>query len=66
MIYEVEEYTTIGGREPFTEWLSGLKDRVARTKLIARIDRAAHGNFGDWKSLTGVKGVYEMRINYGP
>jgi putative addiction module killer protein len=66
MEYIVEEYRTANGRKPFAEWLDDLKDHVAKTKLTARIDRAAHGNFGDWKSIAGAKGVFEMRINYGP
>ncbi len=35
-------------------------------RLRAQIDRAAHANFGDWKSLADAKGVFEMRENYGP
>lgn len=66
MGYEIEEYITASGKSPFADWLLDLKDVVARSKLTARIDRAAHGNFGDWKPLTGVKGVFEMRENYGP
>jgi putative addiction module killer protein len=53
-------------KAPFAEWLLGLKDHVARSRLTARIDRAAHGNFGDWKSLSGVKGLCEMRDQHGP
>lgn len=66
MVYEIEDYVTPNGKSPFTDWLLDLKDGVARAKLTARIDRAAHGNFGDWKPLTGAKGVFEMRENYGP
>ena len=33
--------------------------------ILARIDRAAEGNFGDWKSIAGAKGLCEMRIPYG-
>src|ERR1700733_13840348 len=66
MDYEVEEYVMVSGRKPFAEWLADLRDRIARTKLTARIDRAARGNFGDWKSLSDARGVFEMRENYGP
>jgi len=65
MIYEIEEYITAKGKSPYAEWFIGLKDNIAKAKLLGRIDRAAHGNFGDWKSITGAKGVYEMRENYG-
>jgi putative addiction module killer protein len=66
MEYQIEEYTAVNGKSPYAEWFDSLKDTIGRAKLAARIDRAAHGNFGDWKSLAGAKGVYEMRENYGP
>lgn len=66
MEYQVEEYLTSAGVSPYAIWFEGLKDTVARAKLLARIDRAAHGNFGDWKALVGAKGVFEMRESYGP
>ena len=66
MPYDIQEYVTANGSAPFGEWLLGLKDHVARARLTARIDRAAHGNFGDWKTLAGAGGVFEMRDSYGP
>ena len=66
MAYEIEEYVTPDGNSPFAEWFDGLRDKTARTKLTARIDRAAHGNLGDWKAVAGSKGLYEMREHYGP
>jgi putative addiction module killer protein len=66
MTYELEEYVTANGRAPFAEWLLSLKDHVVRARLTARIDRAAHGNFGDWKTLSGAVGLFEMRDSYGP
>lgn len=66
MKYDIEEYQTINGKSPFSEWLFDLKDVLAQARLVARVDRAAHGNFGDWKPLTDADGVFEMRENYGP
>ena len=66
MRYEVEDYLDKKGRRPYTEWLFGLKDGVARSKLLARVYRASWGNFGDWKPLTGTKGLFEMREHHGP
>lgn len=57
-VFEVIESTD------FQAWMSGLRDRRARTRIAARITRMAQGNFGDWKAIQGV--VSEMRINYGP
>jgi putative addiction module killer protein len=65
MEYQIEEYVSANGDAPFSEWLSELKDVIAIAKITARIDRAAHGNFGDWKSLVGTKGVFEMRETHG-
>ena len=66
MEYEVEEYQTAEGRKPFSEWLSGLPDARVRAKLLARINRASLGNFGDWRALKDTGGLYEMREHYGP
>jgi len=48
----------------FEAWFSGLKDRQARARIAARIDRLSLGNPGDVKPVGS--GVSEMRINYGP
>lgn len=45
----------------FAEWLHAMKDMQARAAVVRRIDRAAHGNFGDHKSVND--GVSEMRID---
>lgn len=63
--YEIEEYTTENGESPFSEWASILKDETAQRKITQRIRRASLGNFGDFKSIKGAKGLFEMRINYG-
>ena len=49
----------------FDDWLRRLRDRVARNRILARIDRIANrGIIGDWKSV-GSR-VRELRIDYGP
>jgi len=48
----------------FSDWLSTLRDRRARSKIADRLKRLADGNFGDHKSVKG--GVVELRIDYGP
>ena len=50
--------------ETFHQWLHGLKDRVARARIEARIARMALGNPGDVKPTRA--GISEMRIDYGP
>jgi putative addiction module killer protein len=64
--YSVEEYVTEDGKAPFADWLSHLKDKTGQSKLLARIRRASFGNFGDFKTIKGAKGLYEMREHYGP
>jgi putative addiction module killer protein len=48
----------------FDDWLSGLRDRQARARVQARIDRLAMGNPGDVKPTQS--GISELRIDYGP
>ena len=48
----------------FDSWLSGLRDRRAKARIAARIDRLSLGNAGDVKPVGS--GVSEMRIDYGP
>lgn len=63
-MYEVEDYLTNAGRDPFQEWLAGLTDRQARARVLVRVQRMAAGHFGDCKPLQG--GVWELRIDHGP
>ena len=48
----------------FADWLDGLNDIRARSRILARIERLAAGNPGDAKPVG--EGVAEMRIDYGP
>ena len=50
--------------ETFTQWFRELKDRRAKDIIKSRVERAAMGNFGDWKTEDGE--VRAMRIDYGP
>jgi putative addiction module killer protein len=57
-MFEIIKSTT------FEHWLLGLKDRMARARIQARIDRLIDGNPGDVKTLR--EGISEMRIDHGP
>lgn len=48
----------------FSDWLESLRDKVARTKIQARILRLRLGNPGDVKPVG--EGVSEMRVDFGP
>jgi len=50
--------------EVFDKWLRSLKDRKAKARIQARIDRVEMGNFGDVSPVG--EGVSELRIFYGP
>lgn len=56
---------TVLQSETFRTWLGGLRDRAARTRILARITRLeVTGNAGDVKAVGD--GVSEMRIDCGP
>jgi len=58
LLREVVQSTT------FSHWLSGLRDREARARILVRIDRLASGNPGDVRPVGS--GISELRIDYGP
>ncbi len=55
-------YKTRKGKEPFTQWLFSLRDRISRHRIEARIDRMRQGNYGDHKRFLG---IIELRIDFG-
>jgi putative addiction module killer protein len=64
MILELRYYQTSTGGQPFVEWLQGLGDRQARTRVQARLARVAVGNLGDVEPVG--EGVLELKIDWGP
>jgi putative addiction module killer protein len=60
---KIQYYVTAAGKEPFTKWLSGLKDKKAHAAILSRIARIQLGLFGDAKSIGG--GIYELRVDFG-
>lgn len=50
--------------DEFDAWLSALKDKIGRARIIQRIRSAEAGNFGDCEPVG--EGVSEMRIHVGP
>lgn len=57
-------YQTKDGKRPFELWLKGLKDVVGQARILARVERAESGNFGNYKDLRD--GLYEIKESYGP
>jgi putative addiction module killer protein len=50
--------------DAFAKWLAGLGDAIGKARVLARLDAAALGSFGDC-AVVG-RGVSEMRIHTGP
>jgi putative addiction module killer protein len=50
--------------EEFDSWLTALKDKIGRARILQRIRAAEVGNFGDCEPVG--EGVSEMRIRVGP
>ncbi|MBH8571672.1 type II toxin-antitoxin system RelE/ParE family toxin [Nostocaceae cyanobacterium CENA369] len=61
---QIRAYLTVDGKNLFDEWLNSLRDRKAKAKIRAGLDRVEDGNLGDYKSVG--EGVFELRIDYGP
>ena len=59
LIYYQEE----NGRSQFIEWITTLRDKMAKARIAARIRQVELGNFGDSKSVGG--GITELRIHIG-
>jgi putative addiction module killer protein len=50
-MYEIQDYLTAEGRDPYAQWLASLADRQARARVLVRVGRMAAGNFGDHKPM---------------
>jgi putative addiction module killer protein len=56
-------YQRENGREPFTEFLSNLRDKVASARIRVRLRQPEAGNFGDCEPVGS--GVIELRVHVG-
>ena len=62
---QLVSYETPSNKVPFDEWIKHLKDRKGQEVILARLRRfSVTGQPGDHKSIG--KGLYELRIHYGP
>ena len=48
----------------YSKWFDGLRDRLAKVRIVRRIKRAARGDYGDVKPVG--EGVRELRFHFGP
>ena len=62
-MYEVTDYLDSQGHDLYAVWMAGLADRMARARVVVRVNRMAAGNFGDCKPIAD--GVWELKIDHG-
>lgn len=60
---ELLRYQRNDGREPFSEWLNSLRDKVAQARIRIRLRQVQAGNFGDCEPVG--EGVIELRVHVG-
>lgn len=63
-MFEVQDYLSPDGDDPYAQWLAGLADRQAKARVLVRVLRMAAGNFGECRPLSD--GVWELKIDHGP
>jgi putative addiction module killer protein len=61
---EIQEYQTLEGTMPFTQWLESLRDLKTRVKIEKRLERVRIGNSVDYLSVG--EGVCELKIDFSP
>lgn len=49
--------------EEVKRWLKGLKDKIAKAKILTRIERMKEGNYGDVEPIGD--GYSELKIHQG-
>ena len=56
-------YQQTNGDEPLTEWLKGIRDKMAQARIRIRLRQVEAGNFGDCEAVG--EGVSELRVHVG-
>jgi putative addiction module killer protein len=62
-VIELVYYKQENGHNPFIEWITNLRDKMAKARIASRLGQVELGNFGDSKPVG--KGVTELRIDVG-
>ena len=60
---ELFRYQLENGREPITEWLASIRDKMAQARIRVRLRQVETGNFGDCQAVG--EGVIELRVHVG-
>ena len=59
---QVVAYVDSNGREPFYEWLDGLRDSQGSKRILYRTKKLEQGGYGDCKPVG--EGVSELRMHF--
>jgi len=62
-VIEIVYYRDEDGRSPFIDWITALRDKMAKSRIATRLREVESGNFGDAKPVG--EGVTELRIHVG-
>ena len=52
-MFDIQDYLSLEGFDPYAQWLADLPDRQARARVLVRVLRMGAGNFGDCKPVHG-------------
>lgn len=63
IMIELLRYQREDGREPFSEWLDTVRDKLAQARIRVRLRQVQAGNFGDCEPVG--EGVIELRVHVG-
>lgn len=62
-MFEIRHYLTPDEKDVYLDWLKQIRDTVAKTAVVRRVNRIEQGNFGDHKFCRD--GVWELCIDVG-
>ena len=65
-VNDVVAYTDESGVSPFWKWVSGLRDKTAKAKIITQVKRMRKGPPSKKNTRSVGGGVSELKIPYGP
>lgn len=62
--FRLSIYTAISGKQPYTNWIDSLKDRIGVGAIKTNLDRLSFGHLTNTRFVGD--GVWELKVNSGP
>jgi putative addiction module killer protein len=62
-VINLVRYQQTNGDEPLSDWLNGVRDKMAQARIRIRLRQVEAGNFGDCEAVG--EGVSELRVHVG-